>query len=256
MVSRPGLLEGKSCAILGATSEIGRETALLFAREGADLLLSGRRGTILSNLAEECRREGVRVETLQLDLSRPDARESLINKVAKDFRKLDALVSYIGYPLEAELWYKGVVELDEAEITRVLNVDFLTSFRAVSGLLPFMEGGALILTASTPALSWYSYGAVYSIAKLAVVGLVRAVAAEYKRYRVRAYALALGNIKTSATYDALREDEKVALAEESPMGRWGEPSEVAKVALALASDLFSFVNGQVIVVDGGTLMLG
>ncbi|MCS7117945.1 MAG: SDR family oxidoreductase [Thaumarchaeota archaeon] len=256
MVERPGLLEGKSCAILGATSEVGRETALLFAREGANLLLSGRKESVLHELARECRGTVSRVEVLPLDLSRHDAQDQLIRSVSETFGRLDALVSYVGYPLEQELWYKGIGELGEEVLERVLSVDLLANFRAVSSLLPFLEGGALILTSSTPALSWYRYGSVYSIAKLAVIGLVRAVAAEYRRYKVRAYGLALGNIKTSATYDVLKEEDRVALAEESPMGRWGEPSEVAKVALALASDLFSFVNGQVIVIDGGTLMLG
>ncbi|MCS6788322.1 MAG: SDR family oxidoreductase [Aigarchaeota archaeon] len=253
---RPGLLEGKSCVILGATGEVGRETALLFASEGASLLLSGRRAGVLSGLAEECRRRGARAEALQLDLSEPGAESVLAGAVTRAFGRLDVLISYVGYPLEPEIWYRGIGEVRADELVKILNVDLLSTFRAVRALLPFMEGGVLILTSSTPALSWYRYGSAYSIAKLAVVGLVRAVAAEYRRYKVRAYALALGNIKTSATYDVLREDEREALAEESPMGRWGEPSEVAKVALALASDLFSFVNGQVIVVDGGTLMLG
>ncbi|MEN3048330.1 MAG: SDR family oxidoreductase [Candidatus Caldarchaeales archaeon] len=251
-----GLLEGKACVILGATGEVGRETALLFASEGASLLLSGRRAEVLAVLAEECRRRGARAEALPLDLTRPGAERALAEAVSRAFGRLDVLISYVGYPLEPEVWYRGIGEVGEDELVKILNVDLLSSFRAVKALLPLLGGGVLILTSSTPALSWYRFGSAYSIAKLAVVGLVRAVAAEYKRYRVRAYALALGNIKTSATYDVLREDERAALAEESPMGRWGEPSEVAKVALALASDLFSFVNGQVIVVDGGTLMLG
>jgi 3-oxoacyl-[acyl-carrier protein] reductase len=94
------------------------------------------------------------------------------------------------------------------------------------------------------------------MAKLAVVGLVRSIAAEYRSLGIRAYALALGNIRTSATYGMMTAEERRSLAEESPMGRWGEPVEVARVVLALISDLFSFVNGQVIVVDGGTLMIG
>ncbi len=249
-------VEGKRVLIAGATSEIGAETARLLAKEGADLVLVARRKELLEALASECARYGVDSVALPLDLTTEGSAERVRDEVMRRFGRLDALVSYIGYPLYPDLWYRSIGDIKEEELRGVFDVDFFANFRLVSSLLGPLRGGVLVLTTSTPAISWYRYGSAYSMAKLAVVGLVRSIAAEYGSLGVRAYALALGNIKTSATYDRISDEERRALAEESPMGRWGEPVEVARVVLALISDLFSFVNGQVIVVDGGTLMIG
>ncbi len=250
-----GIVEGKRVLIAGATSEIGAETARLLAREGADLLLVARRRELLEALASECTGYGVKSIALPLDLTAEGTAERLREEVVKSFGRIDALVSYIGYPFDPELWYRGLKDLREEELRKVFDVDFFANFRLVSSLLELLRGGVVVLTTSTPAISWYRYGSAYSMAKLAVVGLVRSIAADYRSLGIRAYAIALGNIRTSATYDSMTEEERRALAEESPMGRWGEPAEVARVVLALISDLFSFVNGQVIVVDGGTLMI-
>ena len=168
------------------------------------------------------------------------------------------LVSYVGYPFKNELWYKSVADLQPDELDAILRADLYSALNLARYALPAMRrsgGGVMILTSSTPALSGYKFGSAYSIAKLSVLGLVKAIAAEYSQHKVRAYALAPGNIKTRATYEKLSEEERTALAGESPMGRWGSPAEVAGVALALASDLFSYVNGQVVVIDGGTIMI-
>jgi 3-oxoacyl-[acyl-carrier protein] reductase len=249
-------VEGKRALIAGATSEIGAETARLLAREGADLLLVARRRELLEALASECAGYGVNSTALPLDLTAEGSAEKLREEVVRRFGRLDALVSYVGYPFDPDLWYRSLKDLREEELRRVFDVDFFANFRLVSSLLGVLRGGVVVLTTSTPAISWYRYGSAYSMAKLAVVGLVRSIAAEYRSLGIRAYALALGNIRTSATFDKMTDEERRALAEESPMGRWGEPVEVARVVLALISDLFSFVNGQVIVVDGGTLMIG
>lgn len=251
-----GIVRGKRVLVAGATSEIGAETARLLAREGAGLVLVARRRELLERLSSECAGLGAEAIALPLDLTLPESAALLREEVERRFGTLDALVSYVGHPFDPGLWYRSVADLREEELRRVFEVDFFANFRLVSSLLPLLRGGVLVLTTSTPALSWYRHGSVYSMAKLAVVGLVRSIAAEYGRLGVRAYAVALGNVRTSATYEAMSEEERRALAEESPMRRWGEPVEVARVVLALISDLFSFVNGQVIVIDGGTLMLG
>jgi NAD(P)-dependent dehydrogenase (short-subunit alcohol dehydrogenase family) len=249
-------VEGKRVLIAGATSEIGAETARLLAREGADLLLVARRRELLEAIASECAGYGVNSTALPLDLTAEGSAEKLREEVVRRFGRLDALVSYVGYPFDPDLWYRSLKDIREEELRRVFDVDFFANFRLVRSLLELLRGGVVVLTTSTPAISWYRYGSAYSMAKLAVAGLVRSIAAEYRSLGIRAYVLALGNIRTSATFDKMTDEERRALAEESPMGRWGEPVEVARVVLALISDLFSFVNGQVIVVDGGTLMIG
>ena len=251
------MLQGKRCLIAGATSEIGQETARLFAHHGARLALVARRLQILRRLVAEISDKGGEAAIVAADLERPGGAERAVREALARLGGLDVLVSYVGARLEPRIWYSSIAKVDEASVKKIMESDFYTALRLTQASLKAMRGngGVIILTSSTPALSWYRFGAAYSLAKLTVVGLVRAIAAEYPTYGVRAYALALGNIKTKPTYGRLKPREKRMLALESPMRRWGEPREVASVALALASDLFSYVNGQVIVVDGGTLML-
>jgi len=209
-------------------------------------------------LTSEIAARGGEATPLRADLSEPREAKRIVDAAAQRLGGLDALVSYVGAKLEPRTWYAGIDKIDEEKIREIMDVDFYSALRLAKAALPVMRsggGGVIIFTSSTPAITWYRHGMAYSLAKLAIIGLVKAIAAEYDRFRVRAYALALGNIKTSATYDRLKPGEKRRLAEESPMRRWGEPREVASVALALISDLYSYVNGQVIVIDGGTVML-
>lgn len=251
-------MSGKVTTILGATSEIGRETAMEFAASGSSLLLVGRRRAALEEVTEACKRFKVDAVTLQLDLTVSGAAKHVVDVALDNFGRLDVVVSYVGYPFSKELWQRKVHELDEEIVLEVMRTDFLSAFSIAKHAIPIMRrqgNGVIILTASTPAISWHYEGAAYTFAKAAVVALVKAIAAENGQYGIRSYALALGNIETFRTCGALSEEERLRLADESPMKRWGKPKEVARVALSLATDAFSFVNGQTIVIDGGTVML-
>ncbi|MEM4289386.1 MAG: SDR family oxidoreductase [Nitrososphaerota archaeon] len=251
------LLEGRKAIIAGATSEIGWETARVFAKHGAALGLIARRWGLLRRLASEIRAHGVEAIPLPADLTKPGEAERAVKTAAQKLGGLDTLVCYVGAKLDPAIWYRSIDKTSPETIRGILAADFFSALNLVQAATPLMSrrGGVMIFTSSTPALTWYRYGAAYSLAKLTVIGMMKAIAAEYDRLQIRAYVLALGNIKTRATYGRLKPSEKRRLAQESPMKRWGEPREVANVALALASDLFSYVNGQVIVIDGGTVML-
>lgn len=117
------------------------------------------------------------------------------------------------------------------------------------------RGGVIITISSTPAISGRIGGFPYTIAKAGNISLTKCIAKEYGNSHIRAYSLALGNIATKATYEAVTQEVRIEAAQEAPMKRWGKPAEVAKVATCIADDNFSFATGNTIVIDGGTVLL-
>ena len=111
--------------------------------------------------------------------------------------------------------------------------------------------GVIINISSTPAISGYIKGAPYTVAKAANLGITKHIAAEFGKYGIRCNAIAPGTIATQRNWDRLSTEQRVSIVTTIPFGRAGKPEEVAGVALILACDYTSFVNGQTIVVDGG-----
>ena len=253
------LLIGKSALITGAGKGIGREIALEYASNGAQTCLVSRTSKDIDDLAKEIqKRFRVKAVAIEGDVSSQESARNFVANAAKELGRIDILVAAAGYPLVKDIWESKLHNLDETDLLKVLQVDLLGSLRTVKEVLPLMmkqKKGVIILFSSTPALSGYDKGGAYTIAKAANLGLVKELAAEYGKYNIRSYAIAPGNIKTKSTFDQLTKEDQKTLGAEAPMKRWGTPREVADVAVALASDNMSFVTGQTIVVDGGTVML-
>jgi 3-oxoacyl-[acyl-carrier protein] reductase len=198
------------------------------------------------------------VETVLADISTKEGARGVVQQANSALGGIDILVCAAGYPLSPSIWEKSPHETEEEEIKLVFETDVLGSFRLVKDVIPIMisrKGGVIILFSSTPALAGYGKGGAYTISKAANLGLTKEIAAAYGGFNIRSYAIAPGNIQTERTYGPLSEDERKTLASEASMKRWGLPEEVANVAVALASDNLSFVTGQTIVVDGGTVMI-
>jgi 3-oxoacyl-[acyl-carrier protein] reductase len=255
----PKLLEGKKALISGAGRGIGKSIALAFAKNGAQVALIARTkrdiDTAASEIAEKFHTTAI---PLAGDVSSKEGSKGLVNEAELAFKRIDILVCAAGFPLQPEIWEKGMHELEEEEIKKIFEVDVLGSFRLVKEVIPLMisqKKGVVILFSSTPAIAGYGKGGAYTISKAANLGFVKELAAGYGQYNIRAYAIAPGNIRTERTYNPLSADEREALASEASMRRWGKPEEVASVAVALASDDLSFVTGQTIIVDGGTVMV-
>jgi len=255
-----GFLDGKICVITGATSEIGSAMASEFLSEGASIFAGARRQHILDELSRSWSSAygSDRVAVERLDVTDSEDVRRFFGHVVERFGGLDALVNVAGYPIVMELWEKPLHEVAVDEMLAVMQVDLLGSFRCSSAAIPIMlkrPGGVIINISSTPAISGYDKGLPYTLAKSALMGLTKHIAYSYAKNGIRAYTLALGNIQTKPTAGMLSEEDVRRLAAESPTGRWGSPKEVASVAAFLCSDKASFINGQTIVVDGGTVML-
>lgn len=135
-----------------------------------------------------------------------------------------------------------------------MDVDAEGTYRCCREVLPLLvekRRGVIINISSTPAISGYIKGAPYTVAKTANLGITKHIAAEFGKYGIRCNAIASGTIATQRNWERLTTEQRVDIVSSIPLGRAGKPEEIAGVALMLASDYCSFVNGQTIVVDGG-----
>jgi len=253
------LLRGKKALITGATRGIGRAVSISFAENGADLCLVSRKEEEVQAFAREISSNlTTKIFGLRADVSDQIDGSKIGAKAIDLLGGIDVLVCVAGYRFESKIWNSSLQDLSEDDFVNVFNTDVLGSLRLVKGVLPQMvrqKSGVIILFSSTPAISGFNKGAPYTLAKAANRSLAKEIAYEYGEFNVRAYAIAPGNVKTDATFDNLSNEDQIALAQESPMKRWGDPKEIAKVCVVLASDNMSYVTGQTIVADGGTVML-
>ncbi|WP_006245942.1 SDR family NAD(P)-dependent oxidoreductase [Mycolicibacterium tusciae] len=255
MTQGPGRLHGKSAVITGAAFGIGRATAELFAREGARLIVTDIQGEPLLALADELRHAGAQVETVVGDVSVEDDARRMIAAASDRFGRLDVLVANAGIiPLG------DAMEVTTAGWDEVMAIDgrgmFLTCKFAIEAMLP-TGGGAIVCLSSISGLAGQKRQAAYGPAKFVATGLTKHLAVEWADRGIRVNAVAPGTIRTDAVKripdapggaEYLEEIERM-----HPMGRLGEPAEVASAIVFLASDDASFITGAVLPVDGGYL---
>ncbi len=254
-------LEKQYALVTGATRGIGRAIAETLAGAGCNVAVTSRKPEECRTVAAEiARTHGVQSAGLQADVSIRESVHELFEQMRPwSSGRLDILVCNAGFPMKTEIWATPLHQVPSDKLPewyiRVFSTDAMGSVYCTYEALPWMlsqRSGRILYISSTPALEGFQ-GTAYTMAKSAVLGLMKDVAREYGKDNIRANALALGNILTAATFDSLDEDSRKALAAEAPLKRWGKTEEVGKAALFLVSDLSSFVTGQVLVVDGGTV---
>lgn len=248
-------LRGKSAVVTGSAMGIGRATAELFAGEGARLVLTDIQGDPLLALADELRRGGAEVQTVVGDVSVEEEARRMIAAAAEHFGRLDVLVANAGI-----IALGDVMETTAADWDQVMAVDgrgmFLTCKFAIEAMLP-TGGGAIVCLSSISGLAGQKRQASYGPAKFVASGLAKHLAVEWADRGIRVNAVAPGTIRTERVIE-LRDEPGGAeyldgVQAMHPMGRLGEPAEVARAIAFLASDEASFITGAVLPVDGGFL---
>ena len=234
--------------ITGAARGIGREIALKFAQEGCDIVFTD---IALNEAAiatrDEIARMGVQVRAIASDASNFEAAHEVVEQVVKEFGHLDILVNNAGITRDTLL-----MRMTEEQWDLVMNVNLKSAFNFTHAVTPQMmrqRSGSIISLSSVVGLNGNAGQANYAASKAGIIALTKSVAKELGARGVRANAIAPGFILTDMT-KALSEDTLKQFVQLVPMRRGGEPEEVAKVALFLASDLSSYVSGQVIQVNG------
>jgi len=238
-----GRLSGKSAIVTGAASGIGRAAAQLFASEGADVLAVDRPGADLTF-------DNASIRVLHQDLAEQDAPKAIIGAALEAFGKLDILYNNAGVSGSSL-----AQDMTDETFDRVLAVNLRAVFRLTREATPLLirsTAGRILNTASVMALGT-DYGlAAYCASKAGVLGLTRTLALELGKHGVTANAILPGAIQTGMTAASFaRPDVAAVWARKSVLRRLGQPEDVARVALFLASEDGGFVTGQAIAADGG-----
>jgi len=250
-------LDGKSAIITGAATGIGRATALAFARAGARLTLVDVRAEELDQAAVAVRNAGGEVATVTADLARPDNCAAVVAAALRAAGRLDVLFNNAGVGTMTVGGTVETIDLDRWDLA--LDVNARAIYLVSRAAVPAMRragGGSIINTASVSAFrgSTGRPSHAYAASKGAVLALTRAMAASYGRDRIRVNAICPGTIRTRLTADIIeRAEREAAEGRTIPLGRVGEPEDIARCALFLASDDSAWISGTEIVVDGGAL---
>jgi len=249
-------LAGKTAVITGAASGIGRATALLFAREGASVVLKDINESAGNGVVKEITQAGGRAIFEPADVTRAADCQRVTERAIHDYGAIHILFNNAGIIRRA-----SIVELSEADWDRVMAVNVKSIFLMSRQAIPIMAkagGGCIINTASGWGLAGGPKAAVYCASKGAVVLLTKAMAIDHGPQHIRVNCICPGDTETAMLRNEaqqLGEPNEKFLAEgaKRPLGRVGQPEEIAQAALYLASDASSFVTGTALVVDGGGL---
>jgi 3-oxoacyl-[acyl-carrier protein] reductase len=249
----PMRLQGRVAAITGGALGIGRATALLFAREGATVALGDVEVAKAEQVAREITGAGGKAIAIGLDVGDAAQVQAFVDRVVAAFGRLDIMFANAGIAHSAPF-----LEHPEAQWQRVLRVNLTGVFlcgQAAARQMVKQGGGRIIATASINAFRGVENLVGYNAAKAGVIELTRTMAVELAQHRIAVNAIAPAQIDTRLTR-SLPEGARRRRVDRIPMGRFGEPEEVAQAALFLASDEAGYITGHTLAVDGGYLAGG
>ena len=249
-------LANKVAIITGGASGIGRATALLFASEGAEIVIADVNAKTGQEAATEIEKTGGRGCFESADITRAGDCRRVVDRTLREFGKIDILFNNAGIIRRAT-----ILDLSEEDWDRVMTVNVKSIFLLSREVIPHMQkagGGSIINTASGWGLTGGAKAAVYCASKGAVVLLTKAMAVDHGPQNIRVNCICPGDTDTGMLRSEAQQlgetsDQFLAEAAKRPLGRVGTPEEIARAALYLASDASSFVTGTALVVDGGGL---
>ncbi len=239
-----GLLEGKTALVTGATRGIGRAIALKYAAEGANVAFTYRsQHEAAQSLTEEIEALGAKAKGYASDAADFEQAHNVVSEVVKEFGSIDILVNNAGITKDGLM-----MRMEEKQWDAVIDTNLKSAFNFIHACTPFMakqRKGSIINMSSVVGVSGNAGQCNYSASKAGLIGLAKSMAKEMGPRGIRANCIAPGFIITDMT-SSLPEKVREEWEKTIPMRRGGAPEDVANVALFLASDLSSYVSGQVI----------
>ncbi len=249
-------LKGKVALITGGDSGIGRSIAVLFAREGADIAicyLDEDQDALDTKKMVEA--EGQRCLMIQCDLQQPEEIKALVTQTLDAFKTINILVNNAGvqYPQE------HITDISPEQLAKTFQVNIFAMFQLTQAVIPHMQAGDNIIN-TTSITSYHGHDTLidYSSTKGAITSFTRSLSTNLLKNKtgIRVNGVAPGPIWTPLIPSSFSAEELEDFGKQTPMGRMGQPSEVAPAFLFLASDEASYISGQVIHVNGGSIING
>jgi len=244
-------LKGKTAVVTGSARGIGREIALHLAKAGANLVISDVNEDAGLQVIEEIKRLGQKAIWVKADVSKSEESEKLIQTALSTYDRIDILVNNAGITRD-----NLMMRMSEAEWQSVINVNLTGTYnciRAATKSFMKQKSGRIINIASVVGQMGNPGQANYAASKAGVIGLTKAVAKEFAARNINVNAVAPGFIQTAMT-DNLPDKARETLISFIPLGRLGQPEDVAKAVLFLSTEASAYMTGQVINVDGGMVM--
>lgn len=247
-------LKDKVALITGGSEGLGKATAILFAKEGAKVIITGRTESKLQNTVEEAKQQGVEIDYLVGDVSDEQRTIETVDHILDKYGKIDILFNNAG------VLYAAVTHETDTEIwDRIFDINVKGTYLMTKHVLPHMleKGyGCIVNNSSVVGLKAVPGIAAYNASKGAVTQLTRSTALEYADKGIRVNAICPGTIETPMVWGMLDSMEDRNAAEEMfksfhPMGRLGKPDEIAHAVLFLCDDNIGFMTGTMLSVDGG-----
>jgi dehydrogenase/reductase SDR family member 4 len=246
-----GILKDKVAIVTGASRGIGKSIAEVFVREGAKVVICGRKQETLDPVAKEI---GHGAKAVACHVGKADQIQALVDSTTKEFGRIDILVNNAATNIAQEF----CLEVDEAKFDKMVEINLKSAFRLIRHVAPGMcqrGSGSIINIASISGLRPQYYGLLYSMTKAALIMMTQSYALELGPKGVRVNAIAPGLIQTVLSEYYWKDESRTAqIISKQPIQHLGQPNEVAEVALLLAGEGGSYLTGQTIVVDGGSML--
>lgn len=247
-------LKGKTTLITGASRGIGRATAFYLAKFGCDVALNYKDYKNIAELVKRLKKYGVRAFPSRADISSPSQVDKMVERVMEKFKKIDILVNNAG------IWtYAPIERMTDRVLKETMDTNLNGIFYLCRSVVPQMKkrrSGNIINVSSTAGQRGESFHSHYAATKGGLISFTKSLAVELAPYNIRVNCVAPGWVDTDMSHQALLSSERQRILNSIPLGRPATAEEIAGSILFLASDLATYITGEILNVNGGSVLCG